>query len=205
MEKKVYLRLKSRHWGKRNQTIYLKDIAQLITEEISEQQLFELPVTSLIEKDRSVRVIDVMEIVKSIHQIEPNADIQVIGPTQTILLVEGKKKNIKPVLFLLVWLLLFIGAGLAVMNFHEDVSMQQVHIKLHERIVGERVEHPLWLQIPYSVGLGLGMLLFFNHIFKKRINEEPSPMEVEMFNYEENMDRYVAVYENPVWNDKRDE
>ncbi|UCZ54699.1 stage V sporulation protein AA [Bacillus shivajii] len=205
MEKKVYLRLKSRHWQKRGQMVYIKDIAQLITEGVSFYKLSQLPVTLLRAEDKTVKVIDVMNVVKVIQKEIPEADIQVIGPTQTILLLKEEKKPIKPLLFVLVWLLLFIGAGLAVMNFHEDVSMQEVHIKLHERIVGERVEHPLWLQIPYSIGLGLGMILFFNHIFKKKFNEEPSPMELEMFNYEENIDRYVSVYENPAWGDKKDE
>jgi stage V sporulation protein AA len=40
------------------------------------------------------------------------------------------------------------------------------------------------------------MILFFNHIFKKRINEEPSPLEMEMFNYQQNIDQYVIMYEN---------
>ena len=51
-------------------------------------------------------------------------------------------------------------------------------------------------QIPYSIGLGLGMVLFFNHFFRKRINEEPSPLEVEMFNYQQDIDQYVIIHEN---------
>jgi stage V sporulation protein AA len=40
------------------------------------------------------------------------------------------------------------------------------------------------------------MILFFNHFFKKRFNEEPSPLEVEMFNYQQDLDRYVTMNEN---------
>lgn len=82
------------------------------------------------------------------------------------------------------------------MNFHEDVSMRDVHIALYEMITGERNEYPYLLQIPYSIGLGLGMIIFFNHVFKKRLNEEPSPLEVEMFNYQLDLDEYVAMNEN---------
>lgn len=82
------------------------------------------------------------------------------------------------------------------MNFHEDVSMRDVHIALYEIITGERNDYPYLLQIPYSIGLGLGMIVFFNHIFKKRLNEEPSPLEVEMFNYQLDLDQYVAMHEN---------
>ena len=40
------------------------------------------------------------------------------------------------------------------------------------------------------------MILFFNHVFQKRINEEPSPLEVEMFNYQMDLDNYVIIHEN---------
>lgn len=40
------------------------------------------------------------------------------------------------------------------------------------------------------------MVLFFNHVFQKRINEEPSPLEVEMFQYQQSLDQYVIVHEN---------
>lgn len=82
------------------------------------------------------------------------------------------------------------------MNFHDDVSMQSVQEKLYKIITGEAKQKPLLFQIPYSLGLGLGMILFFNHVFRKRINEEPSPLEVEMFNYQQDLDSYVIVHEN---------
>jgi stage V sporulation protein AA len=40
------------------------------------------------------------------------------------------------------------------------------------------------------------MILFFNHFFQKRFNEEPSPLEVEMFNYQMDLDNYVIIHEN---------
>ena len=82
------------------------------------------------------------------------------------------------------------------MNFHEDTSMQAVHQKLFYLMTGIKDSKPLSIQIPYSIGLGLGMILFFNHVFKKRINEEPSPLEVEMFNYQQNIDHYMIINES---------
>jgi stage V sporulation protein AA len=91
---------------------------------------------------------------------------------------------------------LFIGAGLTIMNFHEDVAMSSVHQKIYFLITGRENAKPLILQIPYSLGVGIGMILFFNHIFKKRFNEEPSPLEVEMFNYQQDLDQYIILQEN---------
>lgn len=55
--------------------------------------------------------------------------------------------------------------------------------------------HPLLLQIPYSIGIGLGMIIFFNRVFKKKFNEEPSPLKVEMFNYQQELDHYTVMHE----------
>lgn len=43
---------------------------------------------------------------------------------------------------------------------------------------------------------------FFNHWFKKRFNEEPSPLEVEIFNYQQDLQQYINTMENEL-NDPR--
>ncbi|MGV2911118.1 stage V sporulation protein AA, partial [Bacillus safensis] len=148
------------------------------------------------KKDRHIAVLDIMHVVKTIKKTWPDIDIQTVGGSEAIVEIDTGKRQLSPVLFVFVWLLLFVGAALAIMNFHEDVSMRLVHIRLYEMITGKTVEHPYLLQIPYSFGLGFGMILFFNHVFKKRLNEEPSPLEVEMFKYQLDLDHYVALNEN---------
>jgi stage V sporulation protein AA len=171
-------------------------IAQIVAEEQLRDMIGELEVHQVQPSDKNIVVIDVMRVLSAVHKTDPDIDVQAVGPAQTIVEIVYQKKTYSPVLFALVWLLLFVGAALAIMNFHEDVSMQLVHKRLYTIITGETSEHPLLLQIPYSIGLGLGMILFFNHLFKKRINEEPSPLEVEMFNYQLDMDMYVSMKEN---------
>jgi stage V sporulation protein AA len=73
--------------------------------------------------------------------------------------------------------------------------MLAVHKRIYELVTGVRNDHPLLLQIPYSIGIGIGMMVFFNHLFRKKINEEPSPLEVEMFMYEENVNKYIILDE----------
>ena len=40
------------------------------------------------------------------------------------------------------------------------------------------------LELSYSIGLALGIIIFFNHIGGRRITKDPTPIEVEMRNYE---------------------
>lgn len=103
--------------------------------------------------------------------------------------VERRKPSVA--MFVLVWLLLFFGSALTIMNFHADVNMLEVQIRIVEMLTGHRDEHPYIFQIAYSLGIGFGMVIFFNHLFKKKWNEEPTPLEVEMYLYQKNIDQYV--------------
>ena len=140
-------------------------------------------------------MIDMMLVISVIRERFPGLRVEFIGEPQV--LVEMVKKEKKPslILFCFVWLLLFFGAALTIMNFHADVSMPEVQVRIVEMLTGERDEHPYLFQAAYSVGIGLGMIVFFNHLFKKKWNEEPTPLEVEMFLYQENLNQYVIAEE----------
>ncbi|OZM57137.1 stage V sporulation protein AA [Lottiidibacillus patelloidae] len=192
----IYLRMRNRVHVSPNMHITLKDVAQVVAHEEIAEDLRSLQVYSIKPHDKTIVVLDVMKIVSTIQEHFKNIDVQTIGPAQTIVEVVYKKKKLTSAYFAFVWLLLFFGAALAIMNFHEDVSMREVHQRIHYIVTGEVSKYPLLLQIPYSLGLGIGMVLFFNHFFRKRLNEEPSPLEVEMHNYQLDLDQYVIVHEN---------
>lgn len=196
MEDSIYLRMRNRVEVNQNSRITLNDIAQIIAPDKYLKQLKEIFIYQVTKEDKNTVVIDVMKIIDVLKKKWSELDIQLVGPSQTIVEVIYKKRTVSLPFFIIIWLLLFIGSALAIMNFHEDVSMQEVHQKIYKMITGRTVNKPLILQIPYSIGLGLGMIIFFNHIFKKRFNEEPSPLEVEIFNYQQDLDQYVIVNEN---------
>lgn len=196
LEKTVYIRMRNRVLAKPEETIYLEDIAQIIAPETEIHKLKKLIVHQISIKDKNIVIIDVMKVIRLISGLIEDADVQTIGPAQTIVEVILKKKQMSLPFFILIWFLLFFGSAMAIMNFHDDVSMRSVQEKLYKIITGVEDSKPWIFQIPYSIGLGLGMILFFNHVFKKRINEEPSPLEVEMFNYQMDLDNYVIIHEN---------
>lgn len=196
MEKTIYIRMRNRVQVKPNGLVTIGDIAQIICHEELVQKLSDIVIYHVSNNDKNIVIIDIMMAIRQIKSQLKDIEIQTIGPTQTIIEVIYPKKTYSRMFFILVWLLLFFGSGLAIMNFHEDVSMQQVQQHIYQIITGKEVAKPLAFQIPYSIGLGLGMILFFNHLFRKRFNEEPSPLEVEMFNYQQDLDAYVIVNEN---------
>jgi stage V sporulation protein AA len=196
LEKTIYIRMRNRVLTKPREKVYLKDIAQIIAPESTIPELNKVIIHQVTPEDKNIIIIDVMKVIRSITEMFEEVEVQSIGPAQTIIEVINKNKQMSYPFFLIIWFLLFFGSAMAIMNFHDDVSMQSVQAKLYTIITGEKDSKPWLFQIPYSIGLGLGMVLFFNHIFKKRINEEPSPLEVEMFNYQLDLDNYVIIHEN---------
>lgn len=192
----VYLRMKKKIKMKRNARILLRDIAWISAEPYLKSQLGGTPLYQVKEKDKNIVVIDSFSVVDGLSKVFSELEFQQVGPAQTIIVIEKDSKQAVPFLVVTIWLLLFVGAAMTIMNFHYDVAMQEVQQKLHFLLTGESKEYPLWLQIPYSIGLGVGMTLFFNHLFKKRFNDEPSPLEIEMFKYQQDLDSYVIYHEN---------
>lgn len=188
--------MRNRVLAKPEESIYLMDIAQIIAPESIISELKKLKVHQISVKDKNIVIIDVMKVIRLISSLIEDVDVQTIGPAQTIVEVIIKKKQMSFPFFILIWFLLFFGSAMAIMNFHDDVSMRSVQEKLFKIITGVEDTKPWIFQIPYSIGLGLGMILFFNHVFQKRLNEEPSPLEVEMFNYQMDLDNYVIIHEN---------
>lgn len=193
----IHLKLRHRIRTRPGDTLYVHDVCQVIADDPSlEQKLENLPLYHLKPHEGNIVIIDVMHVLRVIQQYDPGLEINIHGAAQSIVEVVYNKRKPAWVLLIFVWAILFVGSGLALMNFHEDVSMREVHQKLYYLITGDKNDYPLVIQIPYSIGIGLGMILFFNHLFRKRINDEPSPLEVEMFNYQQSLDQYVIHNEN---------
>ncbi|CAG7641774.1 stage V sporulation protein AA [Paenibacillus allorhizosphaerae] len=191
----LYLRLRKRMRVRKGESVLLGDIAQLIVDPEYENELKRVLLFRPEQHDGNLVLIDMMMIVRKVKALYPELEIEHYGEPHILVEVYDSPKPPKLLLITMVCVLLFIGSGLAIMNFHADVSMAEVHRRIYRLLTGKEAEHPLLLQIPYSIGIGIGMIVFFNHLFKKKFNEEPSPLEVEMFMYQENVNHYVITEE----------
>jgi len=143
-------------------------------------------------------VVSALDLVRVIRQLSPGADIRPIGPDVTLVRSEIRQSPVTSVVLItLVCLTLFFGAMLAIMFFHADVEMETVHRSIHRLVTGVEVERPLWLSVPYSLGVGLGVLLFFNSLSRRRPSSDPSPLDVKMHTYDEDTDNYLISQNHP--------
>ncbi|MEK5320457.1 stage V sporulation protein AA [Paenibacillus sp. FSL L8-0644] len=191
----VYLRLRSRVRMIQGQDLHLGDVANLLTNPEWEKELLGLVLKRPQHQDGNLILIDMLQIIAKIRDHIPGVVVESLGKPHVLVELVEKPRKPSKILFVLVWVLLFFGSALTIMNFHADVSMMEVQVRIVEMITGHKDEHPYLFQIAYSIGIGFGMIVFFNHLFKKNWNEEPTPLEVEMYLYQENVDQYVVAEE----------
>ena len=98
-----------------------------------------------------------------------------------------------------VCMICFCGAAFAIMTFNNDVSVTSVFGEVYRLITGRESNGHTMLEVSYSVGLAVGILAFFNHFAKWKISADPTPLEVEMRLYEDNICKTV------IQNDSRKE
>lgn len=142
-------------------------------------------------------IITTIEIVEKILAKYPNIDLDLLGESE--ILLEYKSKNPKNQLIefikiSLVCIILFFGSGLAIMNFHEDVNTTATMEKLYYTFTGAKKKDPLIMTIPYSLGIGIGVITFFNRVLSKskRRSMEPGPMEIELYLYDQDMEEQIT-------------
>ena len=87
----------------------------------------------------------------------------------------------------------FFGAAFTIMTFNQDVAVADVFRMMEELVLGQGVESQV-IEIAYSIGLPIGVILFFNHFSRVKIDSDPTPLQVQMRLYEENVNK--AVIEN---------
>ncbi|KAB3532788.1 stage V sporulation protein AB [Alkaliphilus pronyensis] len=195
----IYIQAKGKVILNKNKPVFLKELVEVYCQKEIEKKIDNIVYSNKqLSKDKA-NVISVLTVIKLIRKEIPNASIRVLGEPEILLAFKediDKKDRLKLFRLALVSFLLFIGSITAIVNFHSDVDMKLAHQTIYRVITGEVIESPLLLQIPYSLGIGVGMSVFFNHIFKKKINTEPSPLEVEMYLYQQNMDNYIKNNEN---------
>ena len=98
-------------------------------------------------------------------------------------------------LFIIVFKWGVFGAAFAIMTFNNDANVLDVFRKIYEITTGQASDGTTPLEVGYSIGLPVGILLFFNHFTSWKFSLDPTPLEVEMRLYEENVNKTLIQNE----------
>lgn len=141
-------------------------------------------------------IISVMQIIKMIQAKYPGYMVINLGEADTIVelvSVNKYKSAFVWVKVLLVCLVCFFGTAFTIMAFHNDIGITAVFSRYYENVTGKISGGFSVLEVSYTIGLAAGMCIFFNHIGGRRLTKDPTPIEVEMRIYEEEVNRALIA------------
>ncbi|MDE5873642.1 MAG: stage V sporulation protein AA, partial [Lachnospiraceae bacterium] len=144
-------------------------------------------------------VITAMKIVELISLQYKDLGIVSIGCPETIVYY----RNLKPVSKFkgmlksaLMILLAFFGTSYSIMSYNGDVDAVKLLNDLYILFTGDRngstVGQILGI-VAYSLGLCAGMIIFFNHGINKKSTDDPTPLQVQMRLYEQDVNTCIIV------------
>ena len=171
--------------------VRLGDVAKMeCTNESVKNRLKTLKILKVQAEKSDRYIVSILKVVELIHEVYPNLEVQNLGEADFIIEYESPEYAkarwnwLKvPVLCLTV----FFGSAFSIMAFNNDVGAKQVFHQIYELTMGEPVNGFNIMDVTYSVGIAVGIIVFYNHFGGKRITKDPTPMEVQMRLYEDDV------------------
>lgn len=183
----------------RKRTLTFQDIATLyctntsVVQNLNKEIFYTLP-----EGGPQKTMFTIAKVYERIHSFYPALQIENLGERDFVVDLElpDKKEMGKASEYLkafLVSLVVFFGAAFTIMTFNEDVSVSDVFDKIYKLVMGTAKQGTSALEICYSIGLPIGILVFYNHFRRKKIKDDPTPLQIEMHNYEEQANKALIA------------
>lgn len=194
MGKSLYLKL-NQISEVHEKDVYLKDVAELYSDDPAILAKCLALKVKKISSDRDHRYVgSVLDVIGLISKMDPSIQVENMGEQDFI--IDYQKP--RPTRLGWEWLktafvcvICFCGAAFAIMTFNNDASVTDVFREIYRMVLGHEAEKVTVLEISYSIGLALGVILFFNHFCAWKVNTDPTPLEVEMRLYEDNISKTV--------------
>lgn len=178
-----------------NRKILLQDVAEIYTSDTETEKKIGNIILYTVSGNKNQKLIfSVMKLIEAIQKEHPGLQIINIGEPDFI--VEYKipltpKKGMEYCKLVILSLIVFIGAAFTIMTFNTDVSVGEVFDNLYYLITGTKKNTGSVLEIAYSVGILAGILGFYNHFKGQKLHDDPTPIHIEMRNYEEEMNKAI--------------
>ena len=175
--------------------LIVKDIAQTACANSSVQNKVQTLKLSNLQISKPGRYVkSVLDVLEAIQKEYPSLKIENLGEADFIITYEeekGKSRLIGYLKTILVSVLSFFGAAFSIMTFNNDVDIRGLFADVYLLFTGQTSDGFTVLELAYSFGLEIGIILFFNHFAGKRIETDPTPMDVQMHTYEQDVNQTI--------------
>lgn len=141
-------------------------------------------------------VISSLKLVELMEKECQDISVQIVGETDVLVewvqttAHKGWQQWLKAAL---VCLISFFGTTFTVMAYHNDVGINNIFTEVYKMVMNREPQGLNVMEVSYSLGLAAGILLFFNHVGGRRITKDPTPIEVSIRNYEQDVDKTLIA------------
>ncbi len=149
-------------------------------------------ITNKQSKNDKRAVISLLKVIELIQKVDADVEVVSLGENDIVIEYMGNKKDssvvtVTKVIF--VSLICFFGTAFTIMAFHNDIDVTGLFEEIYG-LLGQNYQGGIGaLEFGYSLGLGVGIIVFYNHLGKRRITKDPTPLEVEMRIYEDDVNQ----------------
>ncbi|MBQ8591969.1 MAG: stage V sporulation protein AA [Lachnospiraceae bacterium] len=170
------------------ETVLLKDMAKMTcTNSHVLSKAKALKVYQFTQDGPKRQIISIVKIIEMLQSMLPNVTVENLGETDTVIEkvdVNEHKGFLQGIKIVFVSFISFFGTAFTISAYHNDVGIVDVFYRVYELVMGQKPDGFTILEVSYSIGLAVGIIIFFNHIGGRRITKDPTPIEVEMRIYE---------------------
>lgn len=179
--KDIYLiPIKTKSFDINKKEVYLKDVYEVYPENYR-TEINDICLRCYDDNNLKYDVIHLGEVIEAINKKLPLVRINFTKLDDVVILFErNKRDSTKLIRVLIVSIVVLLGSIMGIMNFHSDVNMMQSQSRLVDFITNDSKTYLPYFQIPYSLGIGIGVALFFNKFIPTYSRYEPSPLDLRM-------------------------
>jgi len=175
-------------------SVQIGDVAAVYCSEKSiEKRVKELDIYTFDEHKEGRAFISVLILIRTIEAAVPEGRIQSIGGQDLVISYKPERPAVFSPFYklkiLMICMTCFFGTGISIMQYNNDVDISRIFARLYEIFTGIKPAGPTFIEFFYSLGLIVGIFLFFNHVPGKKINDEPTPIQVQMRLYERDINQ----------------
>ena len=195
----VYLKC-DRNVEVRQEDVFMKDLGSIqCADKVLCAKIKSLKVHHFTQGKATRTVISCLKLVQMIEEQDPGVSVEIVGESDVLVEWVDVKKRKGPAVWgklIIVSMVSFFGTAFTVMGFHNDVDINKIFETVYLVVMNEPPQGINIMEITYSIGLALGIIVCFNHVGPRKLTKDPTPIAVSMHQYEVDVDETLIELAN---------